>query len=111
MKRITLDPIEKALVNGLKTLELQHVNTNDDAVYYCKWVNYGYFPEGVRQQYLVFRYYVADGFINVWIDKTFSEPNSRDIVLDIGNGFIHDSIRKLSDLYRVLEIVALALFQ
>jgi hypothetical protein len=98
------------LLSTLTALGLTERWPDEDVRVFAKWINFGVFEGGVtKDQFLVVRMYYnpKNTYINMWVDKQFVDDVDKGFP-EMGNGFIHKSLRTTEDVLAFMSVVAMA---
>lgn len=72
-------------------------------LYYAKTVNYRLDEFGnVVYLSLVVRIYITDEYINLWVDKLWNDVSWKN---EMGNGFIHMTLRNIDDWNFIVSVL------
>ena len=95
--------IKQQLATVLRDAEFKHLHTDDGMARYYKWSNYTVNADG-SHGYLYIAvdcYALADGSINVWLDKLDDLQMNQ----PMGNGFIHKTLRTANDVAFIAAVL------
>ena len=98
-----MDKLLEVLVKKLADLGITERWPDDGFRVFARCVNYR--EEG--DIYFVARTYKADTYINIWVDKLLLKTGETQFP-DMGNGFIHVSLRNPGDVDQIVKIIEMA---